>query len=279
MIDTRPRLMVGPLATKTRPSSCNLDGNVNLTQKNTRSSTWLVYERCVAAFAHEQYGDLSTIVQPNVLIKGAISGIDRQIDVMVDSRWNNEPYKRLIIDAKARKRRINVNDVESFEGLMKDCNASHGVIICTNGWTDGATKRAQDAITINLLSFEDALKYEWVWEPCLGDCNKNRNHLSRGMVLWTEFQLFGRGPAWLMLQTGKCDGCHSFHVWCWDCGEKFAVPDNDVVQCACGLYWASVPESKDSGHVGEPESVWLMMREDMDATHILPTVIDRRPIR
>src|SRR5438046_7835216 len=85
-----------------------------------------------------------------------------------------------------------------------------------------------------------------------------------------------RLAGWILIQIGKCDGCHSFHVWCWDCGKKFAVEDATVVQCGCeSREWASVPESQESGHVGEPESIWLMMREDRGQ----PSAFDRRPIR
>jgi len=142
----------------------------------------------------------------------------------------------------------------------------------------GALRRAQDAIAIALLPFDEAVdEFEWVYEPCLGPC-ADRKSGHRGGVLWGEFQATGfqGNPGWVMLQTGKCDGCHSFHVWCHDCGEKFAVPDDKSVTCGCeGREWASVQESAASGHVGQPTSIWLMMREYGGA----PTTLDRRPIR
>lgn len=247
---------------------------------NKSSPAWLIYERCVAAFVAEEHGTLDTTVLPNVLLVGAISGIKRQIDVLVDHRWDRrDTAARIIIDAKNRSRPVDVGDVETFEGMMKDCRAPRGLIVCTAGYTDAALRRAQDAIAISLLSFDDALdEYGWLYEPCLGACHDRKSCGYRGGVLWGEFQATGfeGNSGWVMLQTGKCDGCHSFHVWCQDCGERFAVPDGRVVTYGCeGREWASVPESAASGHVGEPTSIWLMMREDGGA----PTAIDRRPIR
>lgn len=174
---------------------------------------------------------------------------------------------------------------------MRDCRAARGIIVCTAGWSAAAARRAQQAITITLLDCETALdEYEWAYEECLGPCGQGGStRVRRGGVLWGEFMAEGVGEGlavshtdapilagWTMIQIGKCDGCHSFHVWCWDCGEKFAVEDATVVQCGCeSREWASVPESQESGYVGEPESIWLTMRED--GGH--PVVFDRRPIR
>jgi len=50
---------------------------------------------------------------------------------------------------------------------------------------------------------------------------------------------------------------------CWDCGEKVSIEDGKAVTCGCDAReWASVPESLESGHVGQPESIWLMMQEE-----------------
>jgi hypothetical protein len=256
------------------------------------SPAWLIYERCVAAFVSDQYGSIDTLVQPNVLLQGAISGAARQVDVLVDHRWHGGSASRIIVDAKNRARPLDVGDVEQFEGMMRDCRAARGIIVCTAGWSEAAARRAQDAITITLLDYETALdEYEWAYEECLGPCGQgNFTKGRRGGVLWGEFMAEGIGggfavmpdaaaatlAGWVLVQIGKCDGCHSIHVWCWDCGMKFAVEDATVVRCGCeSREWASVPESRESGHIGEPESIWLMMREN--GGH--PVAFDRRPIR
>jgi hypothetical protein len=242
--------------------------------------SWLVYERCVAAFASEEHCSFDTIVQPNVMIKGAISGEPRQIDVLIDCRWKQSSTSRIIIDAKEWANAVDIGDIEKFEGMMRDCRAHRGIIVCTKGYTKGAMRRAQDAINIKILSLSDIEEFSWLYEPCLGRCMKaNRGKKQRGGVLWTEYMgIITNTGLILIVQTGKCDGCHSFHVWCWDCGIKFAVPDKKIISCGCDRNWAAVPESPETGHQGGPESVWLMMREDNAPTN-QPIVFDRRPLR
>lgn len=258
---------------------------------HNESPAWLIYERCVAAFVSDQHGSIDTVVQPNVILQVAISGSASQIDVLVDHRWKTGAASRIIVDAKNRSRPLDLGDVEQFEGMMRDCRAVRGIIVCTAGWSESAARRAHQAIAITLLDYETARdEYEWVYEACLGPCGLAvSSRVRRGGVLWGEFRADGiwRGRAapqtnallmavWTMIQIGKCDGCHSFHVWCWDCGKKFAVEDATVIRCGCeSREWASVRESLESGHVGEPESIWLMMRED--GGH--PVAFDRRPIQ
>lgn len=230
---------------------------------------WLVYQRCVAAFAHERYGNLDVTVQPNVFIVGNISGVKRQIDVLVDARWEDDTSKRIIIDAKYRKDKIDINDVETIIGMMQDCRADRAVLVCTSGDTQAAFSRAQDAINISILTLEEALKYEWVYEPCLGKYASRKSNRT-GMVLWGEYMVYGGADGlWTVIQTGKCDVCHSFHVWCWECGEKFAVPDDQTVTCTCNRPWTSAPD--------DINSTWLITYDDQLA--VPPVVLDRKPLK
>lgn len=227
---------------------------------------WLVYQKCVAAFAHERYGSMDVIVQPNVKITGAISGIERQIDVLIDSRFGTDMSKRIIVDAKHRTSKIDINDVEAFEGMIRDCQASRGVLVSTAGYTEGAINRARELIDLNILSFEKAQEYEWVYAPCLTDTCNN------GMVLWGSHLLHATQKGmWLTLQTGICDVCNSFHIWCWDCGEHFAIPDEAIIQCSCDYQWCSLIEENEQG---EDITNWLVLFED-GASNLV--IMDRKP--
>jgi len=232
-----------------------------------------VYERCVAAFAaQDEFCSDVLSVTPNAKIKGSISGRSRQVDVLVEDMRYSPKAGRLIVDAKRRSRRIDIKDVESFEGMIRDCEARRGIIVCTGGATSSAIRRAQDFITITVLSYEDALDYEWTYEPCLGHCATFSGR--QGMVLWSELRIRGLGPGWLMYKTGKCDSCGAFHVWCSDCGSYLSLSDGRVVRCGCDdREWGSIPESTLSQHEGNPHSTWLMLKYDgqFDA-------LDRKPI-
>jgi hypothetical protein len=109
------------------------------------SPAWLIYERCVAAFVSDQHGSIDTSVQPNVILQGAISGAARQVDVLVDHRWHAGSVSRIIVDAKNRSGPLDLGDVEQFEGMMRDCRAARGIIVCTAGWSEAAARRAQQA--------------------------------------------------------------------------------------------------------------------------------------
>ena len=245
---------------------------------NDETPDSVLLERCAALFAVEEFGGIDMTVVPNAKIRGSVSGTLRQVDVLVDARWSRDADSRIIIDAKHRKRKLDIKDIESFEGMMKDCNAQRGVLVTPAGWTAGAERRAQDAITIKLLSIDALDDFEFSFEPCLDPgCMRSKGQESQGAVLWEEFIPLGLNASWVIIQVGKCDHCHTFHVWCWDCGCKFPVPDGQVVECGCeGREWASVRESPQSGHIGIPTSIWLMAKH-FDGHE--PIAFDRKPIR
>ncbi len=185
---------------------------------------WRVYERVVAALEAEGCG-IEYSVTPNARLVGAISRVERQVDVLIDLRWSEDLTGRTIVDAKNYASKIDVRDVELFEGMMRDCGAVRGVLVCPNGYTPAAERRAQDAITIKLLTSSEVDGFSWAqYDGCLGECNEKLNCERNGMVLWDGQHSLGVGGdgtvgGWAIVFTGKCDRCHNFHVWCWDCGE------------------------------------------------------------
>lgn len=101
---------------------------------------WEKYERLVAQLVANQ---ISTeyCVTPNASIKGKISLRNRQIDVLIDYRHDTDNRNRIIIDTKVKARRIDVKDVEAFLGLMEDVGATHGYLVCPNGYTKSAGRK------------------------------------------------------------------------------------------------------------------------------------------
>jgi hypothetical protein len=71
-------------------------------------------------------------VTPNAKIKGLISGSARQIDVLIEDMRYSPSASRVIVDAKRRTRKIDIKGIEEFEGMMRDCGAKHGLIVCSN---------------------------------------------------------------------------------------------------------------------------------------------------
>src|SRR5271155_2203865 len=109
-----------------------------------------VYERVEASF-EAAAADMEASVTPNAWLIGSISRLKRQIDVLVDARWSNDLERRIIFDAKRRTRKVDVEDVEVFEGLMRDVIATRGVVVCSSGHTNAALQRAAQLTDIRLL--------------------------------------------------------------------------------------------------------------------------------
>jgi hypothetical protein len=215
---------------------------------------WERYERLVARLVSDQ---LSTAycVTPNARVEGRISGRKRQIDVLIDPRHTTDNRTRVIIDAKIRARRIDVTHVEAFRGLMGDVNATHGYLVCPNGHTKAAERRAQEAVSIRLLPLDRLDDFDpSTWPRCLApSCRKGR-------VFWDGYPVLDMTLVpinWSARErvvsyvhyVGKCDRCGRFHVRCLSCGDFFSPTyeseDDHGIQCTCRLPWfwlASVEE-------------------------------------
>lgn len=228
---------------------------------NQHSPDWQIYERLVARMISDQ---LSTdyCVTPNAHVVGHISGRKRQIDVLIDFRHDTDNSCRIVIDAKKRRRPITVNDVESFRGLMEDVAATHGYLVCPNGHTKAAERRAQRAVSIRLLPLDRLEGFDpSTWPRC-----ENRSCIS-GRVFWDGYPGFTvplrktghiEGGDIVEFQTfihyvGKCDRCGRFHVKCLTCGKIFSTPESDKDdvghQCACRppWFWLASIESDEHG--------------------------------
>lgn len=214
---------------------------------------WKVYELFVANLMAE---DLPTgvSVTPNAKVRGAITGTKRQVDVLIDVRHDTDNARRVIVDAKARRRKVDVTYVESFEGLMRDVQASHGVIVCPTGYTCTAEARAQDLISVHLVPL-DYLRYfnPTKWDRCL-------RKKCLGYVFWDGYpelsvvlapastQEFPEIRTYRYVHAvGKCEKCLAFHVKCFTCGEVFALGESDEHQCLCvpPWFWLSSIEQDD----------------------------------
>jgi hypothetical protein len=219
---------------------------------------WKNYERLVAELvARQLHGEYC--VTPNARVMGTISGINRQIDVLIDVRHDTDNSRRIIIDAKAQGRRIDVIHVEAFIGLMKDVGATHGYLVCPHGHTATAQRRAQDAVSIRLLPLDRLENFDpSTWPDCVVE--KCRG----GKVFWSGYpsvDVFARSldrkssdlhRFSYVHYVGKCDRCHRFHVKCMACQEILSVPydaDDDGYQCRCKMpwFWLASLETDDNG--------------------------------
>lgn len=232
-------------------------------------TSWKKYERFVAELCSEDYQSPSVTVIPNAKIKGCFSQTTRQIDVLIDSRFGDDRSRRIIVDAKKYNRPLNVKDVESFHGMMLDCSSKVGILVCPNGYSAAAKKRAQDFINLKIVSLEELENLDLeLWDDCFSDnCDEK---FKRGLVLWDAPMGIGSLASPVSVSCiGKCDVCGDFHIWCWDCDKKFSLSDENDAQCNCEhpWFWLTVTEEDESSsnEYDQSTSVYLLLVTPSDA--------------
>lgn len=220
--------------------------------------SWEMYERLIARMMADQ---LSTdyCVTPNARIRGRISHRSRQIDVLIESRHDTDSARRIIVDAKNRTRKINISDIEAFQGLMLDVGATHGYLISPNGHTKSAEKRAQEKVSIRIVSLDNLDNFDpSTWPKC------TNSNCTRGRIFWDGYPSIEMTTSSLSNQeqrkinfihhVGKCDCCGRFHVKCLTCGDLLSPledkDDDHGHQCSCKLpwFWLASIEEDDQGH-------------------------------
>lgn len=231
---------------------------------------WRTYERFVAKLLADQAEHDLTVI-PNAKLTGTLSGTKRQVDVLIDSRHEDDVMRRVIVDAKRHKRPIDIKQVEEFEGMMRDVRAHRGILVCPNGHTASALRRAQDAITIRLVPLSDLESLDLnSWDPC-------SHPACGGLVLWDATPSLSIGGVGSIFATSKCDECRRFNVWCWNCQERFALDDEDEYHCSCKgpWFWLTAIEDDSEDDTERLNSVYLLLVYGL-GQH---AVMDRRPLR
>lgn len=197
---------------------------------------WRLYERLAATVVAENMMLGAEFNQTmNATLTGAISGAQRQVDLIIEANWEDGRSLRIVFDAKYHKRRLTLKDVEAFEGMIRDCRADHGILVCPLGWSTAAKQRAAGLITLKLLTLSEAEEQtEWAkFAECNGCLANECDPLQRGFVLWDGQRLLNHLGFWIVLFTGKCGVCRRFQVWCWDCGEVFSLASGETHLCWC----------------------------------------------
>lgn len=107
--------------------------------------------------------DGSATVDRNVRLPSRSGGRQRQIDVRVRGRIFGMANATLVVDCKRRRLPIDVKDVEAFIGLVEDVGADVGMMVTTEGSTEGARDRARAVrgVHLEVMSLEELV----AWSP------------------------------------------------------------------------------------------------------------------
>lgn len=223
------------------------------------SPEWMRYERLIARMIADQAAT-DMCVTPNARIIGRITGVRRQIDVLMEARHETDNSRRIIIDAKRRTRKVDVKAVEAFRGMMEDVGATHGYIICPSGYTPAAEKRAQESVSIRIVPLDRLEGFDPAnWPHCKRDgCNKGRVFWDGYPELTVALAPAADPEAPPLLDrrvhyVGKCDFCGRFHVLCLTCGDILDLREDDESdigkRCNCRppWFWLASIEEDDAG--------------------------------
>lgn len=127
------------------------------THQKTGKEDWLLLEELVASIQKQLAPE--AIVEHNVHIRGRVTDVDRQVDVLVTQMIGQ--YKMIIaLDCKDTKRSIDTKGVEEFAGLVADIGANKGVLVCPSGFTKAALKTAKHH-QIELYRPVDTGNHKW----------------------------------------------------------------------------------------------------------------------
>jgi len=80
-----------------------------------KSVDWRQYEKEIVDYFRSEYPNAT--LTPDAKVTGKFSKIERQIDLLIEGEVTDFRF-RIVVDGKYRNKKIDVNDVEAFMGLV-----------------------------------------------------------------------------------------------------------------------------------------------------------------
>lgn len=124
--------------------------------------TWEEYENAVLDECRRVYDVYGAIIRKNVHLRGTLSGVLRQIDVLVTFPLLDYS-STIVIEAKHYSRKVSVKIVESFMGFLEDLGIENGVIVTEKGYSKAATNRAirgRGNVTVEILCLSEMQQFQ-----------------------------------------------------------------------------------------------------------------------
>ncbi|WP_186331471.1 restriction endonuclease [Paenibacillus xylanexedens] len=192
---------------------------------------WQEYQNAVG----ELYNQMDQIgeIKKNITIPDKITGQPRQVDVYWEINGKNHRIG-ILIDAKLRKSKLDVKDVEEVFALADSVKANKAIIVTNTGLTEPARKKAEFiGMDIKIFSIEEALEtiVEDYWQlcpSCENDCiimDSGSSFMIDGLIFWSI--------------GGRCRTCKTAISWCQECGHYETIEINKHIECTCGHKWGN----------------------------------------
>ncbi|CAN5674453.1 hypothetical protein BH24ACT5_BH24ACT5_10820 [soil metagenome] len=165
-------------------------------------------------------------------LPGELSGIPRQIDVLLRAPIIDSISSVIVIECKHYARRVGIGTVDELYGKLIDVGAEHGVLCAPNGFTAPARERAANArnpkIVLYDLSGDDQLDVHDLPGP---DCPSYV--CEWGWVSWRT----GASSDGETIGMGSCDRCGAISARCDTCGLE--IEAGGLEECYCGVRFRS----------------------------------------
>ena len=119
---------------------------------------WKEYENIVLTECQRVF--FNADIQYNIYVDGLFSKRKRQIDIFIKDN-NGVVY---IIDAKKYNTKVDIKDVESFIGMVKDVGGNYGILVSENGFTKAAINRAhigENNIEVDILNLKELGMFQY----------------------------------------------------------------------------------------------------------------------
>lgn len=174
---------------------------------------------------------------------GALSKVERQIDVLVERQATQTPVT-IAVECKHYAKRLGIGKIDEFAGKIADLQVSHGILYALNGLTGGARARADGAYpAIYVRDLTPSSPPPLSWDEYIaevmkfGDCG-NPN-CPDGNVNWEEWPQQESTP----VSAGWCPMCGLWSVTC-ECGEVTCFVSSEEECVACGRVY-ELEQSRD----------------------------------
>lgn len=170
-------------------------------------------------------------VTHNVKQTGAVSEVERQIDVLVEGSVTASRIT-IVVECKHYAKPLGIGKIDEFAGKLADLKVDRGILYALSGVTSGAEARARGAYPgIEIRNLSQTVTPPQAWEEYLDDAMKfgdcGNPNCSSGEVEWTDWPQSNS----VSVTAGKCPVCDTLSVSC-ECGEVTGF-FGSVEKCVC----------------------------------------------
>lgn len=161
-------VFLGTIVGKTNQSGAdllqlaNIQSGSQLEVKARDMMTWKEYEDAVLDECRRVCDVYGADIKKNVHLRGTLSGVLRQIDILVTFP-SLDSCSTIVIEAKHYSRKVTVKIVESFIGFLEDLGFENGVMVTEKGYSKAATNRAikgRGNVTVEILSLSELQQFQ-----------------------------------------------------------------------------------------------------------------------